>query len=83
MPLTNEDFAQLDKARVALKRHATGKSNLQLAFEHIETMQPQLQRAVGVIELLVKKRNASWCFRVPRFFVVKWARFKIAVGKWQ
>lgn len=80
MPLSNDEFARLDAARVNSRHHRqTGDSKriLQLAFEHIEDFHDQQRRAILTIEELVKLRNKSWCFRVPRFFKYWTARIAL------
>lgn len=78
MPLTNEEFAHLEKARVAEMRIQTPKQKtmLRLAFEHLNDLQDQQKRALSLIDQLVAFRNESLCWRVPAFFAVQWARVK-------
>lgn len=70
MPLTNEEFARLEAARVNSMHHRVrhDKRVLQLAFERLEEVQVQLEQALNVADYLVKKRQTSLCHRVPAFF---------------
>jgi hypothetical protein len=78
MPLTNEEFHRLDSARVNSMHLRKGKGQearvLQLAFEHIEDLSAQQQKAIRVIEGMLAHRNKSLCWRVPRWFAYRWAR---------
>ncbi|MCE5292935.1 MAG: hypothetical protein LLG14_27380 [Nocardiaceae bacterium] len=78
MPLTNEEFARLDAARLNSKhlRVNGSKRILQIAFEHIEDLQGQQKRALSLIDQLVAFRNESLCWRIPAFFAVQWAKVK-------
>jgi hypothetical protein len=78
MPLTNDEFARLDTARVNSQhlRQAEGKRILQLAFEHIEDLSAQQRRAIKVIEAMMNHRNKSLCWRVPRWFALQTARVR-------
>lgn len=77
-PLTNEEFAKLDKIRTSLSRHTKNKSTLQLAFEHIEVQNQQVAKLFALNHALAKRIDNSLCRRVPRWFAVKWAQIKWA-----
>lgn len=70
MPLTNEEFARLDEARIKSLhlRSKQQKRILQLAFEHIEALSRQQVKALKLIELLTDQKRKSLCYRVPQFF---------------
>lgn len=75
--LTNEEFAELDKARVAAARQP-GKSTLHLALRHIEAQNQQIAKMYALVQALAKRQDASLCRRVPRWFAMKWAQVKAA-----
>ncbi len=83
MPLTNEEFRRLDMARLALKRKTEDKGQFQLAIEHLEVVQPQLERAVKVIEVLINQRDKSVCWRARRWWEVRKARVKRVIAAWR
>jgi hypothetical protein len=66
MPLTQEELGRLDAARNNSMVHRLTKDKrvLQLAFEHIEHIEPLLIHSRKVIEALVAERNATLCYRV-------------------
>ncbi len=78
MPLTNEEFARLDAARVNSMHHRVPKDKriLQLAFEHIEDTHKQLRQAVALAEALHSQRAKSLCWRIPAFFARTWHKVK-------
>jgi hypothetical protein len=85
MPLTNEEFARLDAARVNSMHHRQTGDNkrvLQLAFEHIEDMHRHVSKALNTANELVALHRRSLCYRIPAFFALNWARVKFWVTSW-
>jgi hypothetical protein len=74
--LTNEEFAKLEQYRLDFSRTDKMKTPAQLALEHIEALSDQHLKVIRVAETLMKQRRESWCYRVPAFFAVTWARIK-------
>lgn len=70
MPLTSEEFAHLDKARIVEMAVPVRKQKtmLRLAFEHITQMQEQQQKLLFVAKSFAAQRDASMCHRLRAFF---------------